>query len=149
MWSPLGHPVPQFPKPDQLCGLQSSACDLQSRSATVPQVCSALHQQYAEFGVEVVRAFAGAMAAAPRNDTSLARRRTALRVLAQLLLVGVSEEWSLLIEVMLPASLQGVFHFCRCTVPRVQLLLAGISNEWPLLVDVRLLEPCSMDGSGV
>lgn len=74
---------------------------LQSRSATVPQVCSALHQQYAEFGVEAVRAFAGAMAAAPQNDTSLARRRTALRVLAQLLLAGVSEEWSLLIEVML------------------------------------------------
>ncbi len=64
------------------------------------QVCSALHQQYAEAGASVVRAFAAVLSAPPADsDRSVSRRRTVLRLLAQLLLAGVSSEWQLLTEV--------------------------------------------------
>jgi hypothetical protein len=59
-----------------------------------------LHQQYAEFGRGVVRAFGAALAAgAAEGEQSVVRRRTLLRLLAQLLLAGVSNEWAVLVQV--------------------------------------------------
>lgn len=79
--------------------MPAAVCTLLSRCCTL-QVCSVLHQQYAEFGGGVVQAFAGMLGpGAAEADQSLARRRTLLRLLAQLLLAGVSDEWAALVQV--------------------------------------------------
>lgn len=75
------------------------------------QVCSVLHQQYAEFGRGVVRAFGGALAAgAAEGEQSVVRRRTLLRLLAQLLLAGVSSEWAVLVQVDIKPSYLDTKH---------------------------------------
>ena len=88
-------------------------CGSYSSCTACLQVCSVLHQQYAEFGRGVVCAFGAALVAgAAEGEQSVVRRRTLLRLLAQLLLAGVSNEWAVLVQVDKTMSHLDTKHAC-------------------------------------